>query len=112
MEGQEKNLQDIMGDDLFAKGRGEMAETLSFFEKNGVPLTTKQLSGVSFLKYLDRRNGSGIYAPIANAVMNDKKRLAQPSLFLEVIDKMTMADRIKGNVRLNKLFDSPEGGKR
>lgn len=104
----EKSLQDIMSGDLFASSRGETVETLKFMENHAVPFTPLQLGGIAFLEYLNRRRKDGMYSPIVKTLRAHAKDLSGPGVFLETIEKLTLADRIKGNVRLNKIFG--EGG--
>ena len=106
---EEKSLQDIMSGDLFASSRGETVETLKFMEGHAVPYTPVQLAGLTFLEFLNRRRGDGIYSSIVRTVRAHAKDLAGPGVFLETIEKLTLADRIKGNVRLNRIFG--DGGK-
>ncbi len=106
---EEKSLQDIMSGDLFSSSKGETVETLKFMEGHAVPYTPRQLAGITFLDYLNRRRGDGMYNPIIRTLRAHAKDLAGPGVFLETIEKLTLADRIKGNVRLNRIFG--EGGK-
>lgn len=111
MPGEDKTLQDIMSGDLFAGYKGEMVETLQFMEKHAVPLSERQLAGVALLQYLDRRRGERLYKPFVDVLLAHAKDLAGPRVFLDVIDALTLADRIKGNVRLNTIFRGSEGAK-
>ena len=106
---EEKSLQDIMSGDLFASSRGETVETLKFMEGHAVPYSPLQLAGLSYLEYLNRRRSDGLYSPIIKTLRAHSKDLAGPGVFIETIEKLTLADRIKGSVRLNRIFG--EGGK-
>lgn len=101
---QEKTLQDIMSGDLFASSKGEMVETLQFMEKHAVPLSQYQVAGMAYLKYLDQKNHTNKMQVFSNIVTQHAKDMAKPNVFLKVIEALTLADRIKGNVRLNNIF--------
>jgi len=40
----------------------------------------------------------------SKAIKQHTKDMAKPSIFIDVIEALTLADRIKGNVRLNNIF--------
>lgn len=101
---QEKTLQDIMAGDLFASSKGEMVETLKFMEGHAVPLTRYQVAGMAYCEYLDKRNKSNIMQIFSRAIKQHAKDMAKPNVFIDVIEALTLADRIKGNVRLNNIF--------
>jgi len=101
---EEKTLQDIMSGDLFASSKGETVETLKFMEKHAVPLTQKQIAAIAYCEYLDKKNKSNIMQIFSNAIKQHTKDMAQPKIFIKVIEALTLADRIKGNVRMNNIF--------
>lgn len=104
MAEEQASLQDVMSGDLFAGSKPEMVEVLNFMEKHSVPLTDRQVAGIAFLKYLDQRRNQKLFTPIGNTVLYHAKDIASPRVFIDVIESMTLADRIKGNVRMNNLF--------
>lgn len=104
MAEQEKTLQDIMSGDLFASSKGEMVETLQFIEKHAVPLSQYQVAAMAYLKYLDQKNHTSKMQVFLNIITQHAKDMAKPKIFLQVIEALTLADRIKGNVRLNNIF--------
>ena len=106
-----KSLQDIMSGDLFASSKGETVEVLRFMENHAVPFSTAQLAGLAFLDYLDRRRGEKKYSPIIKMVQKHQKDMAGPDVFIQVIEKLTLADRIKGSVRMNRIFGGDQGGR-
>jgi hypothetical protein len=99
-----KTLQDVMSSDLFAGSKGEMVETLYFMERHAVPLSDRQVAGMAMLQYLDSRRGQKTYKPIVDVLTKHAKDMAKPGVFIDVIEALTLADRIKGNVRLNNIF--------
>lgn len=104
---EERTLQDVMSGDLFASGSAsEMSQVLKFFYEHGTPLTPRQVAGMAYLNYLDTRGGKKEYEAIGKALTKHSKDLTSPNLYLEVVDKMTLGDKIKGNVRLSKMFGS------
>lgn len=101
---EEKTLQDVMSSDLFAGSKGEMVETLYFMERHAVPLSDRQVAGIAMLQYLDSRRKEKTYKPIADVLIRHAKDMARPAVFIDVIEALTLADRIKGNVRMNNIF--------
>lgn len=101
---EERTLQDVMAGDLFAGSSGEMSQVLKFFHEHGTPLTSRQVAGIAYLNYLDSRGGKKEYKAIGEALIKHSKDLTSPKLYLEVVDKMTLGDKIKGNVRLARVF--------
>ena len=100
----EKSLQDVMSGDLFVSSKGEMVETLKFMEGHAVPLTQYQVAAMAYCEYLDKKNKSNIMGIFSKAIKQHTKDMAKPSIFIDVIEALTLADRIKGNVRLNNIF--------
>lgn len=99
-----ETLQDIMSGDLFASSKGETVETLKFMEKHAVPLTQYQIAAMAYCEYLDKKNDSNIMGIFSKAIKQHTKDMAQPKIFIKVIEALTLADRIKGNVRMNNIF--------
>lgn len=100
----ENTLQDIMSGDLFASSKGETVETLKFMEKHAVPLTQYQIAAMAYCEYLDKKNNSNIMKIFSNAIKQYTKDMAKPKIFIDVIESLTLANRIKGNVRMNNIF--------
>ena len=100
----EKTLQDVMSGDLFASSRGEMVETLKFMEGHAVPLTQYQVAAMAYCEYLDKKNKSNIMGIFTRNLKKHTKDMAKPKVFIDVIEALTLADRIKGNVRMNNIF--------
>lgn len=105
---EDRSLQDVMSGDLFANSAGEMSQVLNFFHQHGTPLTSRQVAGIAYLNYLDSRGAKKEYASIGQALTKHSKDLTSPNLYLDVVDKMTLGDKIKGNVRLSKVFGGGE----
>lgn len=93
-----------MSGDIFASGKGETVETLKFMEKHAVPLTNYQIAAMAYCEYLDKKNDSNIMGIFSKAIKQHTKDMAQPKIFIKVIEALTLADRIKGNVRMNNIF--------
>ncbi len=104
----ERSLQDVMSGDLFASSSGEMAHVLKFMENHARPLTSRQVAGIAYLNYLDSRTGANEYAAFGKTLLKHAKDISDPKVYLEVIDKMTLGDRIKGNVRMARVFGGGE----
>lgn len=100
-----KSLQDIMSGELFAQSsRGEMVEALKFIEKHGTPISERQVAATALLRVLQGKRKSKIYEPIIQAMTGMAKDITPPTVFTEVIEKMTLGGFVQGKVRLNKMF--------
>lgn len=95
-----ETVQDIMIEDLLQTNQESTNETLDlmhFVRESGTPLTKDQLQGFMLLE----ENGLG---DIANYVYNARRSVTPVSLFFKLLDKLTLADRIKGNAKLSHLL--------
>lgn len=94
-------VQDLMIKDLMEeeeeKQQNELLELMDFVQVNGVPLTDQQVKGMFFL------NECGI-SDLANYVMAIRPQLTPSKKIFKLIDKLTLADRIKGNAKLGNLL--------
>lgn len=97
-----EKVQDIMISELLEdeqenKQQNELLELLHFTKQNGVPLKDEQVRAMFYLNEM----GLGDLAQFANAV---RPELTPTKKFFKLIDKITLADRIKGNVKLSNLL--------
>lgn len=103
-EDKAKTLQDIMAGELFASSRSDLVETLKFMEKHGTPLSERQVAAVALLRTLQKRRGDKVYEPIISTMMEMAKDITPPSLFVDLVEKMTLGGFVTGKVRLSKVF--------
>ncbi|HFK1690999.1 hypothetical protein [Bacillus sp. B4-WWTP-NA-D-NA-NA] len=75
----------------------EMLELLHFMQQNGVPLKSEQVQAM----FLMREMGVG---DIAKFMVDMKPKVTPFQRFFELINKITLADRIKGNAKLSGLI--------
>ncbi|MGN4788619.1 hypothetical protein [Bacillus sp. BR3(2024)] len=75
----------------------EMLELLHFMQQNGVPLKSEQVQAM----FLMREMGVG---DIAKFMVGMKPKVTPFQRFFELINKITLADRIKGNAKLSGLI--------
>ncbi|MCG7218200.1 hypothetical protein MF069_36490 [Paenibacillus mucilaginosus] len=83
----------------------EMLDLLKFMSDNGVPISNDQAAGMFLLAQY------GI-TDVGNYVMKVRKQMTPRKTFFDFVNKLTLADRIKGNVKLNhvlKANSSPAG---
>jgi hypothetical protein len=96
-------VQDFMTKDLFEddveEKKNELLELLDFTRLNGVPLTDHQVRAFMILN----ENGLSDLANYANGV---RPMVTPTSKYMKLIDKLTLADRIKGNAKLGKLLEN------
>lgn len=91
-------VQDTLIEDLLeSSDDNEMLQALGFMRDNGVPLTKHQAIGSFMLKEYG-------LSDIADFVNKIRVRMTPVSLFFKLVDKFTLADRIKGNAKLSNLL--------
>lgn len=78
-------------------GASETVELMSFFRDNAIPLTDQQVKGILLL----HENG---LSDIADLAYNARRTVTPSSQFFKLLDKLTLADRIKGNAKLSHLL--------
>jgi hypothetical protein len=84
----------------------ETLQVLEFIKDNGVPLTPDQAKGIFLLQEMGMPD-------IANYVINVRTTMTPIKKFFEIVDKLTLANRIKGTAKLGnilRLDKNPAGG--
>jgi hypothetical protein len=96
--------EDITVQDLLSKvlldGKSDDNETLQiieFIRDNGVPLTPEQARGVLILNMYGLND-------VANYFLNVRKIMTPMKLYQKMVEKLTLADRIKGNAKLGNIL--------
>lgn len=95
-----KTVQDLLIKDFLEtdeENSNEMVQLLTFMNEHGTPLTSDQLKAFFIL----RENGLDY---IADFVYSMKKRVTPSRIFFDMVSKITLADRIKGNAKLSHLM--------
>ncbi|MNC30923.1 hypothetical protein D3C81_1001750 [compost metagenome] len=91
-------VQEIMIKELLETGDdNEMIQALEFVRNQGVPLTNMQAAGQFLLVE------AGI-TDVFTYVTTVRKMMTPVKLYYRLIDKLTLADRIKGNAKLSNLL--------
>lgn len=90
-----KSVQDYMQEELMQEdaGNNEMLQLLDFYRYNAVPLTDHQLAGMFILQE------NGLH-DLSNFILNARVNAVPTKKFNTLIEKLTLADRIKGNAKL------------
>jgi len=94
-------VQEVMVSDFYEEDKeevenNEMLELLYFMQQNGVPLKGEQVQAM----FLMQEMGVG---DIAKFMVDMKPKVTPFQRFFELINKITLADRIKGNAKLSGL---------
>ncbi|KUF29528.1 hypothetical protein AMR94_17020 [Bacillus sp. G3(2015)] len=94
-------VQEVMVSDFYEEDKeevenNEMLELLHFMQQNGVPLKNEQVQAM----FLMQEMGVG---DIAKFMVDMKPKVTPFQRFFELINKITLADRIKGNAKLSGL---------
>ncbi|HDR4573541.1 TPA: hypothetical protein QCQ70_004365 [Bacillus cytotoxicus] len=97
-----KPVQELMIEDYYEKDEedtndNEMLELLHFMRQNGVPLKNEQVEATFLLQEFG-------LSDIPRFMMNAKPKVTPFKRFFELINKITLADRIKGNAKLSGLI--------
>ncbi|MED1652176.1 hypothetical protein [Bacillus pacificus] len=94
---QEVMMSDFYEEDEEDVNNNEMLELLYFMQQNGVPLKNEQVEAM----FLMQEMGVG---DIAKFMVDMKPKVTPFQRFFELINKITLADRIKGNAKLSGLI--------
>lgn len=90
-------IQEMLEFDDEVNTSNETLELLDFFKHNSVPLTETQTMALFQLQ----ENGLD---DVANYIFNIRSHMAKPSFFYKLVDKLTLANRIKGNAKLKDIL--------
>lgn len=97
----EQTVQDLFIADLLESGEeektNETVELMHFFRKHSVPVTTEQLKATLLLK----EAGLG---DIADFAIDARQHVTPQDTYMKALNKLTLADRIKGNAKLGHLL--------
>jgi hypothetical protein len=100
-------VQDLMTKELLQEDTddNELVQILEFMRFNGVPLTSNQAKSFYILK----QNGLD---DLADYVFNVRQHMTPTKKYYELVNKVTLADRIKGNAKLSNILkaNNPVGG--
>lgn len=97
----QNTVQDLMISDLLEfnddSAKNETIEMLDFMKQNGTPLTKDQAQAFFLLQEFQLFD-------IAQFVNTLRPNVTNPKMYFQTIDKITLADRIKGNAKLSNLL--------
>lgn len=93
-----RTVQEVMIEELLeSNDDNEMIQVLEFIRKNGVPVTQDQALGMFMLEQVGLGDLS-LYVQTVRSQMTPHER------YFKMTDKLTLADRIKGNAKLGNLL--------
>lgn len=92
-------VQELLQSELMEQSSddNEMLEVLEFVRQNGVPLTKEQAQAIFML------NSYGM-SDVANYIINVRPQMTAVKKYYDMTNKLTLADRIKGNAKLGNLL--------
>jgi hypothetical protein len=93
-------VQELLTQDFFKEeneNKNELIEVLEFTRLHGVPLTKEQVRGILIL----RENG---LEDLAIYALNMKSLVTPTRKYFNMVNKLTLADRIKGNAKLSSIL--------
>lgn len=94
----EKTVQEVMIEELLeSSDDNEMIQVLEFIRKNGVPLTQDQAIASFMLSEYELDD-------IPVFVQSIRSQMTPTTKYFKMTDKLTLADRIKGNAKLSNLL--------
>lgn len=93
-------VQDLLRDDLLEDDvSNETVDVLSFIRDNDVALSADQVRALIILREMGM-------VDICNFIINSKRMLTLGEKYRKTLDKLTLADRIKGNAKLSQILRS------
>jgi len=104
------DLQSVLGTDLFGdddKVGSELDSVIAGLERHGFPMEQKQVKALAYAGILCPE--SQIIAELSVKLDAGRYKSIDPGLFLEALDKYTLANRVTGRIPLSKAFNG--GGK-
>lgn len=92
-------VQSLMEQELLQQNseENEMLQVVEFMRDNGVPITPHQAAA----QFLLNENG---VEDLANFIGNVRKTMTPTRKYFDLINKLTLADRIKGNAKLSNIL--------
>jgi len=92
-------VQDLIQRELMdsKSEENEMLQLLEFTRDNGVPLTPQQAAAIFILRENEIDD-------LANYVLHVRTKMTPIRKFFDLISKLTLADRIKGNAKLSGIL--------
>lgn len=95
----EQNVQSLLTKMLLDNSdqENETVQILDFVKHNSVPITNEQASALFLLQEMGMHD-------IANYVLNIRTSMSPFKHFTNMVDKMTLANRIKGNAKLDNVL--------
>jgi hypothetical protein len=95
-------LHDTMNNDLLSTAGTDMRDVLEFMKKNGVPLTTNQVKGITLLSMLSDEYND--FNDLQQHILSFRPEMTSTKKYFETINKITLGDRIKGHAKLGNLL--------
>lgn len=96
-----ETVQDLISKDIFEESKApenDMLQILEFAKSNGVPLTDHQAEAFFLLSQFEETADIPLFMNALRPLMTPTKQYTQ------FIDKITLADRIKGSAKLSNLL--------
>lgn len=96
----DKTAQEILTSELLEddeQGSNETLELFKFMRDNSTKLSDSQVQAMLLL------NENGL-SDISSYMMESKRTVTPVTIYYKILDKLTMADRIKGNAKLSHLM--------
>lgn len=93
------SVQDLLTKELLesSNDENEMLQLLTFLKDNGVPITNEQASAI----YMLQEFGVG---DLTSYVLNIRQHMTPTKKYYDLVNKLTLADRIKGNAKLSGIL--------
>jgi hypothetical protein len=95
-------LHDTMNNDLLSTAGTDMRDVLEFMRKNGVPLTAKQVQGLTLLTMISDEFND--FEDLQQHIIKFRPEMTSTKKYFETINKITLGDRIKGHAKLGNLL--------
>lgn len=96
-----ETVQDLINKDIFeesSSNENDMLQVLEFTRQNGVPLTDEQVQAMFLLSQFEETADIPLFMNAVRPMLTPTKQ------YMDLIGKITLADRIKGTAKLSNLL--------
>lgn len=86
------------------QSEGELMQMMNFLKYNGNPFTAEKIEGIYLLNSFNEDNE---FTDLINYLYNVNSETVPVEIYYNMVNKLTLADRLKGNVKLSNVLKQP-----
>lgn len=106
----DKKLMEYLEEDFFTNNKNgsgnDVVELLDFLRLHSTPLDNSHIEATFLLRTMSL-DGVVDFSDLINHVLTMKQFTASKKDYFKMIDKLTLADRIRGNAKLSTILKQP-----